>query len=97
MNKQEILNQLTNHAGQIRQLFSVKELSIFGSVARDQADENSDVDLLVEFDKKADFDSFMDLKFYLEDLLGTRIDLVTRNALRPRLSQLIEQELIHVA
>ena len=97
MNRQEILTRLTNHAGQIRQLFSVRKLSIFGSVARDQADENSDVDILVEFAKKPNFDCFMDLKFYLEDLLGTRIDLVTRNALRPRMSQLIEQELIHVA
>ena len=96
MNRQEILIQLINHAGQIRQLFPVRELSIFGSVARDQADENSDVDVLVEFDKKPNFDSFMDLKFYPEDLLGKQIDLVTRNALRPRMSQLIEQELIHI-
>ena len=97
MNKQEILTQLTNHAEQIRQLFSVRQLSVFGSVARGQADESSDVDILVEFDKKANFDRFMDLKFYLEDLLGRQIDLVTRNALRPRLKQRIEREIIHVA
>lgn len=97
MNKQEILTQLTNNAEQIRQLFSVRQLSVFGSVARGQADESSDVDILVEFDKKANFDRFMDLKFYLEDLLGRQIDLVTRNALRPRLKQRIEREIIHVA
>ncbi len=97
MDKQAILKRLTDSFEEIRQRFSVKALSIFGSIARDQATDNSDVDVLVVFDGKANFDGFMDLKFYLEELLGTGVDLVTDKALRPQLRQAIEQELINVA
>ena len=97
MDKQAILKRLTDSFEEIRQRFSVKALSIFGSIARDQATDNSDVDVLVVFDGKANFDGFMDLKLYLEELLGTGVDLVTDKALRPQLRQAIEQELINVA
>lgn len=97
MNKQAILLQLTGSSKEIRERFSVKALSVFGSVARDQATDDSDVDLLVEFEQKANFDGFMDLKFYLEELLETGVDLVTKNALRPQIRKAIEGELINVA
>ena len=83
--------------GEIRQRFSVRALAIFGSIARDEAVDDSDVDVLVVFDGKAGFDLFMDLKFYLEELLARKIDLVTDKALRPQVRRAIEQELIHVA
>jgi hypothetical protein len=51
----------------------------------------------VAFNEKATFDLFMDLKFYLEELLGTEVDLVTEKALRLQIRQAIEQELINVA
>lgn len=89
--------KLTGCIEEIRQRFSVRALSIFGSIARDEAVDGSDVDVLVVFDPKGSFDLFMDLKFYLEDLLGTRVDLVTDKALRPQVRRAIEQELIHVA
>ena len=97
MKRHEVLSRLTAHGPDIRQRFAVRDLAIFGSVARDDADTGSDVDVLVAFEGRANFDRFMDLKFYLESLLGTRVDLVTRNALRPRLRPQIEQEAIHVA
>ena len=97
MNKQVVLKQLTDNSEEIRQRFSVKAISIFGSIARDEASDNSDVDVLVVFDQKANFDGFMELKFYLEDLLGAGVDLVTDKALRPQVRQAIEQEMIHVA
>jgi hypothetical protein len=59
--------------------------------------EGSDVDVLVEFDGPATFDHYMDLKFFLENLFGTRVDLVTREAVKPRMRPSIEKELIHVA
>jgi len=96
MNKQDVLNKLTDSMREIRQSFSVKSLAIFGSTARNKADKNSDVDMLVVFNQKASFDLFMDLKFYLEDLLGTKVDLVTDKALRPQIRRAIEQELINV-
>ena len=97
MDKKAVLSRLKAAIEEIRQRFSVRDISIFGSVARDEANENSDVDILVTFEQKATFDLFMDLKFYLEDLLGTGIDLVTDKALRPQVRKAIEQEIIHVA
>jgi len=97
MNRQAVLTRLKGSIKEIRQRFSVKALSIFGSIARDEARDNSDVDVLVVFDQKANFDGFMELKFYLEDLLGTGVDLVTDKALRPQVRRAIEQEMIHVA
>jgi len=97
MNKQTVLDRLKDNIEEIRQRFSVKTIAIFGSVARDEAADNSDVDVLVTFEQKARFDVFMDLKFYLEELLKTGVDLVTDKALRPQIQKTIEQEIIHVA
>lgn len=97
MNKHAALTRLKDSAEEIRQRFSVKSLSVFGSIAKDETTDNSDVDVLVVFDQKASFDVFMDLKFYLEELLGTGVDLVTDKALRPQVRKAIEQELINVA
>ncbi|HUT28669.1 MAG TPA: nucleotidyltransferase family protein [Sedimentisphaerales bacterium] len=97
MNKQGVLTKLSEHADEIRKRFSVKAISIFGSIVRDEAGDDSDVDVLVTFEHKATFDGFMDLKFYLEELLGRRVDLVTENALRPRMRRAIQEELIRVA
>ena len=97
MDKQAVLRRLTGSIKEIRQRFSVKALSIFGSIARDETSDDSDVDVLVVFDQKANFDGFMELKFYLEELLGTSVDLVTDKALRPQVRQAIEREMINVA
>jgi predicted nucleotidyltransferase len=97
MDKQTVLTKLTNRMEEIRQRFSVKTLAIFGSTARDEAAQNSDVDVLVVFEHKGSFDLFMDLKFYLEELLAAQVDLVTDKALRPQIRQAIEQEMIRVA
>lgn len=96
MEKQVVLTRLKNCIEEIRQRFSVKALSIFGSIARNESDDTSDVDILVVFNRKATFDLFMDLKFYLEELLGKQVDLVTDKALRPQVRQTIESELIDV-
>jgi len=77
--------------------FGVKSLSVFGSVARDEAEADSDVDILVEFDGQVTFDRFMDTKFFLEDLLGAKVDLVMQDAIRPRLKPYIMQDLVHAA
>jgi len=97
MDKQVVLTKLTSRIEEIRRRFSVKALAIFGSIVRDEAADNSDVDVLVQFNQKASFDLFMDLKFYLEELLQTRVDLVTDKALRPQVRRAIERESIDVA
>lgn len=79
------------------QRFGVRSLSLFGSVARDEARSGSDVDVLVEFDGPTTFDGHMGLLVYLEDLLGCRVDVVTAKGLKPRLRPLIDQDLVRVA
>jgi predicted nucleotidyltransferase len=96
MNRQAVLTELEKHVADIQERFSVKALSIFGSIVRDEAGDDSDVDVLVVFEQKASFDVFMDLKFYLEDLLGRGVDLVTDKALRPQVRRAIQEELIRV-
>ncbi|MHC4171936.1 MAG: nucleotidyltransferase family protein [Planctomycetota bacterium] len=97
MDKQVLLKRLSGKVEEIRKRFSVKILSIFGSAARGEMADGSDVDILVAFDQKASFDLFMDLKLYLEELLGTGVDLVTDKALRPQTRRTIEQEMVDVA
>jgi uncharacterized protein len=80
-----------------RARFGVRELAVFGSVARGEASDASDLDVLVDFVGPATFDGFMGLKFFLEDTLGVKVDLVTRAALKPRLRARIEAEARRVA
>ncbi len=75
----------------------VETLSVFGSVARDEAHPESDIDILVEFSEPPTFDRYMDLKFYLEDLLGHSVDLVSHKMLKPQIRQTVEKEAIRVA
>jgi uncharacterized protein len=97
MNRAKILRTLSRHVGQIEGQFQVKALSLFGPAARDQLRKGTDIDVLVEFDGAVTFDRYMDLKLYLEDLIGSPVDLVTVDAVKPRMWPAIESSLIHVA
>jgi uncharacterized protein len=77
--------------------FGINSLSIFGSVARDEAHPESDIDILVEFSEPPTFDRYMDLKFYLEDRLGQSVDLVSHKMLKPQIRQTVEKGAIRVA
>lgn len=81
---------------EIRDKFAVRSLAIFGSVARDEARSDSDVDVLVEFSGRPTFDNYMGLKLYLEELFGTSVDLAIPSDLRPALRPRIEQEALRV-
>jgi len=74
MNKEEILQSLNENSDMIRG-FGVRKLGLFGSYARGNEKEASDIDFLVEFEKKT-FDNYMDLKIFLERLFGCKVDLV---------------------
>ena len=71
-------------------------LVLFGSFARDQATDGSDIDILVRFDGPATSRSYFGVQFYIEDLLGRRVDLVTEKALRPELRPYVEREALDV-
>ena len=75
----------------------VESLAVFGSLARGEASQDSDIDLLVEFNKPVGLFEFIRLKFTLEGLTGRKVDLVTRDALRPALRETILNEAVYVA
>ena len=96
MNRDEVLGLLREHKETLTQRFGVVELALFGSVARDRAEEESDVDILVRFDGPATSKRFFGVQFYIEDLLGRPVDLVTSKALRKELRPFVEREAIDV-
>lgn len=77
--------------------FGVASLTVFGSVARNQAKPDSDVDFFVEFSGIPTFDHYSRLKFFLEDLLKCRVDLATKLSIRPELRPSVEQDARRVA
>lgn len=97
MTTDHALRLLTEHKQQLHQRFNVRDVALFGSVARGESRPDSDVDVLVEFEGSPTFDGYMGTRFYLEDLLGVKVDLVTTGGLRPELRQSIEREAIHVS
>lgn len=96
MTRDEVLRVLRANKATLLQQFGVTELVLFGSVARDQASKDSDIDLLVRFDGPADWKNYFGAQFYLEDLLGRSVDLVTQKALRVELRPYVEREAVHV-
>ena len=93
----QILVILKERRQELATRFGVKRLGLFGSAARGELREDSDVDVLVEFDGPATFDGYFALKDHLEDLLGRRVDLVTERGLKPRARRHVEKDLVHVA
>jgi len=92
----EAIEILTSHREEIRE-YGVSRLSLFGSVVRDQAGPASDIDLLVEFAHPVGYFEFLDLKAYLEEILGREVDLVPRNALKRQLRDRILAEAVDAA
>ncbi|AKB34668.1 putative nucleotidyltransferase [Methanosarcina siciliae C2J] len=92
----DAISTLKENEKLIRQKFGVKRIGIFGSFARGEEKEDSDLDVLVVFEEgQKTFDNYMDLKFYLEDLFGREVDLVTEKALRPQLKDIIMKEVVY--
>jgi predicted nucleotidyltransferase len=97
MRRADVLALIAARRHEIIDYFGVRSLSLFGSVARDEAGPESDVDVLVEFEGPTTFDGHMGLQIFLEDLLGCRVDVVTATGLKPRLRPLIDPDLVRVA
>jgi len=96
MNRAEVLEQLARSKPALVARYGVTGLALFGSTARGTAREDSDIDVLVSFDGPATSERYFGVQFFLEDLLGRPIDLVTDKALRPELRPFIEGEAVHV-
>ena len=96
MNRDEVLNVLRAHKETLAERFGVVDLALFGSIVRDQATDDSDVDILVRFDSPATSKRYFGVQFYIEDLLGRPVDLVTDKALREEMRPYIEREMVNV-
>jgi uncharacterized protein len=93
LGRESILRFLEDNIVELRK-FSVSRIGLFGSFARGEATSESDVDILVMLENKT-FDNYMDLKFFLEDGLNRKVDLVMVSAIKPRLQPIIEEEVIY--
>ena len=83
LHKDAILQILVTHKSQLAD-FGVRQIGLFGSYVRDEATENSDIDLLVDIRKdKKTFNNFISLNYYLEELFGKKVELVTTQSLSP--------------
>lgn len=90
------LSLLRLHEQEIKERFGVERIGIFGSFVRGEERPESDVDVLVEFrEGEKTFDHYMDLKFYLEDIFGRKVDLVMKGAIKPRLREPILSEVVY--
>jgi uncharacterized protein len=93
LSRQKVMQVLSTHQEEL-QGFAVKTLLLFGSVARDEAHAQSDVDLLVEFENPVGLLTFIGLKDYLEEILNCSVDLGTPQSLRPAMKDVVLREAI---
>ncbi len=96
MKRLQAIRLLEQSKSELSSLYGVTRLALFGSTARDTARPDSDIDILVAFDGPATSARYFGVQFYLEDLLGSPVDLVSEKALRPELRAFIEEEAVHV-
>ncbi|AFZ12528.1 DNA polymerase beta domain protein region [Crinalium epipsammum PCC 9333] len=93
MKRDEVLYILATHRKQLQEM-GVKSLNLFGSVARDEAHLDSDVDFIVEFDRPGGLFQLLQVQYYLEDILGCSVDLGTQDALREHLREPVQKDII---
>jgi len=93
--KEEVIRKIRESREKIKE-FGVKRIGLFGSVLRGEATEKSDIDIVVEFEEgKKNFENFMGLAFFLEELFGRKIDLLTPESISPYIRPYIEKEIVY--
>lgn len=93
MKRDDVLAIIATHQNQLQEM-GVKSLNLFGSVARDEARPDSDVDFLVEFNQPGGLFQLLQVQYYLEDILGVSVDLGTEDALREHLREPVLKDVI---
>ncbi len=97
MNIVKIKQKLKNNDNYIKETFYIKEIGIFGSFIHGKQKADSDIDILVEFNKgHKDFFNYIRLKYYLEEIIGHKVDLVIKGAVKSRLKEKILNEVEYV-
>ena len=89
---EEIRKKLTQHKLELKIGFGVEEIGIFGSYVKGEATEESDLDILIEFEDSISLLKFVELENYLSELLDVKVDLVMKSALKPRIGRHILEE-----
>ena len=92
--KTQIITFLKQHKRQLQEKYKVNKIALFGSFARDEATQNSDIDIVV--DMPSSFDNFFDLKYFLEDNFNNKVDLIKEKNLRLFIKDKIQKDLIYV-
>lgn len=92
---EELKEILTQHKEVLREKFKVKKIAIFGSYVRGEQNQESDIDILVEFREPVGF-LFIHLADYLEEILGAKVDLLTPDAIKPNRRKYIMEDLVYV-
>jgi predicted nucleotidyltransferase len=97
MTRSEILDFLKMHKDELRQIYGVQEIALFGSYARQTARDDSDIDIAIELaDEKKTLTNFFGLKRYLEEHLGKRIDLGIKSTMKPIVKETAQKDMLHV-
>ncbi len=96
MTRAEVLERLRAHRPALAERFGVVELAVFGSFARDEATDESDLDILVRFDTPPNWRAYFGAQFYLEDLLQRPVELATREDVRAEMRPQVEREAVDV-
>lgn len=96
MTKKEVLDFLSSHRSELEGNFGVIKLGLAGSYARDEVNDESDLDIIVEIKSENKFRSFFNLLHFLEDSLNTRIDLATEASLKPLVRETIMKDITYV-
>jgi len=96
MGRQQVLATLTAQRPLLHERFGVARLALFGSVARNEARPDSDVDLLVEFDRPVGMFRFLELQNHLEALLGCSVDLGTPRSLKRGMRERVLSEAVEI-
>ena len=96
LDREQIANTLNQHKELFRMNYSIENLGIFGSFAREDNTQTSDIDILVRFSQPLGFFKFIELENYLTKLLGRKVDLVTERALKPAIKNDVLREVMYV-
>jgi len=95
LDKTEIINELIENMDTLKE-FGVARIGLFGSFARDEQNENSDIDILVDFaDGFVTFDNYMELKYYLKNLFQRKVDIVRTEALKPEIKNDVLRSVVY--
>jgi len=93
--KEKILSTLKNLKNELKTNYHVKKIGLFGSYVTNTQKETSDIDLVVEFDENADLFHLVGLSRYLEEIFGTKVDVISKRAIKEDLKQYILEEVIY--